>query len=216
MPITELLLARHGEAVCNVRGIVGGERGCTGLTDRGRRQVARLAERLLAEEALRPFDVIYSTPRRRCRETANIVTTVLGVPAQLDLELRGADHGDADARPWREVKDAFGGPPQHDPHRPYAPGAGSWAQYLRRGTGALARIIADHPDQRVLILAHGETIEAAHTLLLGLPPETCIRARFVTDHASLTRWQLHTNRLGQQVWMLCAHNDTQHLAENER
>ncbi|WP_216893419.1 histidine phosphatase family protein [Nocardia alni] len=216
MPATELLLARHGEAVCNVEGIVGGKRGCTGLTDRGRRQVVQLAERLLAEHAIRPFDVIYSTPRRRCQETAEIVTTVLGMLVHVDPELRGADHGDADARPWREIKDAFGGLPQHDPHRPYAPGAESWLQYLHRSTATLARIIANHPGQRILILAHGETIEAAHTLLLGLPPETCIRTRFATDHASLTRWQQQTNRLSQTVWILSAHNDIQHLTEDHR
>jgi hypothetical protein len=43
---TRIVLIRHGEAVCNVNGIVGGERGCTGLTDLGRRQVVALAERL--------------------------------------------------------------------------------------------------------------------------------------------------------------------------
>ncbi len=216
MSITELLLARHGEAVCNVQGIVGGDHGCTGLTDRGRRQVAQLADRLLAEHSIRAFDALYTTPRRRCRETADIISVVLGVPAQVDHELRGADHGDADTRPWQEIKDAFGGPPQHDPHHPYAQGAESWAQYLHRSTSALARIIANHPGQRVLVPAHGETIEAAHTLLLALPPDTCIGARFVTDHANLTRWQLHTNRLGQKVWMLCAHNDTTHLTQDDR
>ncbi|PPJ36406.1 histidine phosphatase family protein [Nocardia nova] len=214
MPLTELLLARHGEAVCNVEGIVGGERGCTGLTDRGRRQAAQLAERLRSEHSRQRFDAIYTTPRRRCAETAQIVTTVLGTTAVVDSDLRGADHGAADARAWRDVKDAFGGPPQHDPDRPYAEGAESWTAYLDRSTQALARIIAHHPGQRVLVLAHGETIEAANTLLLGLPAGTCTRARFVTDHASLTRWQLHTNRLGHRVWMLCAHNDTTHLAED--
>ncbi|WP_067474355.1 histidine phosphatase family protein [Nocardia amamiensis] len=211
---TELLIARHGEAVCNARGIVGGERGCIGLTDRGRRQVQQLATRLADEHAIHPFDVAYTTPRRRVRETAAIVTSALGIDPIVDPELRGADHGSADGQPWRAVKDAFGGPPQHDPDRPYADGAESWSSYLNRAAGALDRIIADHPQQRILILAHGETIEAAHTLLLGLPPGTCQRARFTTDHACLTRWQLHVNRLGQPVWMLTAHNDTNHLTQD--
>ncbi len=45
---TRVVLVRHGEAVCNINGIVGGQRGCTGLTDLGRRQVTALAERLAA------------------------------------------------------------------------------------------------------------------------------------------------------------------------
>ena len=33
---TRIVLVRHGEAVCNVSGVVGGARGCTGLTELGR------------------------------------------------------------------------------------------------------------------------------------------------------------------------------------
>ena len=210
---TELLLARHGEAACNVAGIVGGDQGCTGLTPLGRQQVERLAARLTREHADRPFDVVYTTPRRRVQETAEIVTQALGMPAVVESDLRGLDHGDADGHPWHEVKTTFGGPPQHNPDQPYAPGAESWNAYLSRATRALQKIIARHEDQCILILAHGETIEAAHTLFLGLPTGTCQQARFITDHTCLTRWQQHVNRLNQAVWMLVTHNDTGHLAE---
>ena len=39
--ITSLLVTRHGEAHCNVAGVAGGEKTCTGLTERGRIQVRR-------------------------------------------------------------------------------------------------------------------------------------------------------------------------------
>lgn len=212
---TELLLARHGEATCNAAGIVGGERGCTGLTSHGRRQVEDLAKRLTLEHAERPFDAVYTTPRRRVRETAEIVTQALGMPAAVLNDLRGPDHGEADGRPWPEIKTAFGGPPQSDPDRPYAPGSESWNAYLSRATQTLQEILTRHQGQRVLVLAHGETIQAAHTLLLNLAPDTCRHAGFVTDHACLTRWQRHVNRLGQVAWMLAAHNDTRHLADDQ-
>jgi probable phosphoglycerate mutase len=208
---TELLLARHGEAACNLAGIVGGDRGCTGLTPQGRQQVNHLAARLAREHAQRPFDVVYTTPRRRVRETAEIVTQALRLPATIEADLRGPDHGDADGRPWQEIKTAFGGPPQHHPDQPYAPGSESWNAYLHRATHALDQILTRHQGQRILVLAHGETIQAAHTLLLGLLPGTCRHAGFLTDHACLTRWQHHVNRLGQTAWMLAAHNDTRHL-----
>lgn len=212
---TELLLARHGEAACNVAGIVGGDQGCTGLTPLGRRQVEHLATRLTREHADCPFGVVYTTPRRRVQETAEIVTRTLGLPAIVETDLRGPDHGDADGRPWQEVKTAFGGPPQHNPDQPYASGSESWNAYLGRATRTLETIIARHEGQRVLVLAHGETIEAAHTLLLGLRTGTCQHARFVTDHACLTHWQLHVNRLNQAVWMLATHNDTRHLSGDQ-
>ena len=49
---------------------------------------------------------------------------------------------------------------------------------------ALQKILARHDGERILIAAHGETVEAAHTLLLGLPRNACLRLGFVTDHAS--------------------------------
>jgi probable phosphoglycerate mutase len=211
---TELLLARHGEATCNVAKIAGGDYGCTGLTARGRQQVEHLARRLIREHADWPFKIVYTTPRRRVRETAEIVTHALGLPAIVEAGLRGPDHGDADGRPWHEITAEFGGPPQHNPDQPYAAGSESWNAYLQRATRSLEQILSRHDGQRVLVLAHAETIQAAHALLLGLAPGACRSAGFVTDHACLTRWQRHVNRLGQVVWMLAAHNDTRHLRGN--
>lgn len=210
---TELVLARHGEAICNTTGTVGGEHGCTGLSLRGRQQAARLAARLAAEHQQRPFDAWYTTPRRRVRETTDIISADLPLVATITHDLRGPDHGDADGRPWHDIKTAFGGPPQHNPDQPYAPGAETWNQYLDRATTALQAILDRHAGQRVLIVAHGETIEAAHVLLLHLPATVRAGIGFVTDHAGITRWQQHVNRFDRHVWMLAAHNDTSHLAD---
>ncbi|MFI9644617.1 histidine phosphatase family protein [Micromonospora sp. NPDC051925] len=210
-PTTELVIARHGEAACNVAGIVGGEHGCTGLTDRGREQVTQLAVRLAAEHAARPFSAFYSTPRLRVVQTAEIIKQALHLPSTVQPDLRGPDHGDADGRPWADVKTAFQGPPQHAPDLPYANGSETWNQYLDRATRALQEILTRHDGERILIAAHGETVEAANTLLLALPQDACLRLGFVTDHASITRWQRPTNRFGRTTWQLAAHNDTRHL-----
>lgn len=104
--ITTLILARHGEAHCNVAGIVGGDRACTGLTGRGRHQVELLAGRLHAEE---PCHVLYATTRRRARESAEVLSGKLGLPVHVEPGLTGPHHGDADGRAWDEIKTAFGG-----------------------------------------------------------------------------------------------------------
>jgi len=210
---TELVLARHGEAICNTEGIVGGETGCTGLTALGHDQARQLAKRLAADHSVRPFDAFYATPRLRVRQTAEAVTGALGLQPTILDDLRGPHHGDADGRPWQEIKTAFGGPPQHAPDRSYATGSETWNQYLTRAMNALDGIIRRHRGQRILITAHGETIEAAHCLLLGLPPEARAALGFITDHACLTCWEQHVNRFGREVWMLACHNDTSHLAK---
>ncbi|MEU1964134.1 histidine phosphatase family protein [Micromonospora sediminicola] len=208
---TELVIARHGEAACNVAGIVGGELGCTGLTDLGRNQAEQLAARLASEHANRPYAAFYATPRLRVTQTAEIITRALHLPATIDPDLRGPDHGDADGQPWAEVKTTFQGPPQHSPDRQYASGSETWNEYLDRATTALRKILARHDGERILIAAHGETVEAAHSLLLGLPRNACLRLGFVTHHASIARWHRPTNRFGRTIWQLASHNDTRHL-----
>jgi probable phosphoglycerate mutase len=136
--ITTLILTRHGEANCNVAGIVGGDRACTGLTDRGRCQVELLAGRLHAEE---PCHVLYTTTRRRARESAGILSGKLGLPVHIEPGLTGPHHGDADGRPWGEIKTAFGGPSSSDPDRSYAPGSETWNQYLARASATLADVL---------------------------------------------------------------------------
>lgn len=213
---TELFLVRHGEAINNLDGTVGGEMGCQGLTQRGRDQAALVADRIAEEHATRPFDVFYSTPRRRVRESAASVTQRLPLQTVVIDDLRGPDHGDADGKSWQEVKTAFGGPPQHNPDAPYAARSETWNQYLHRAIAALREILERHDGERILIVAHGETIEAANVMMLDLPPAVRLGTGFITDHTAVTRWQQHVNRFGRRVWMLAAHNDTRHLSAPSR
>jgi probable phosphoglycerate mutase len=209
---TELLIARHGEAHCNVAGVVGGDKTCTGLSSRGRDQMARLAARLRTEHhTARPIDALYASPRQRVRESGQILADALALPLHIEPELVAPEHGDADGIAWDEAKSAFGGPPQAYPDRPHARGAETWNAYLTRATTLLTHLLERHAGQRILLAAHGETVEAAHTLMLDLPPGACTRLSFYTDHASLTRWERHTNRFGRTVWLLTAYNDTAHL-----
>jgi 2,3-bisphosphoglycerate-dependent phosphoglycerate mutase len=208
---SELVIVRHGEAACNAAGVAGGERGCTGLTERGRHQARSLAERLAAEHAQRPFDTFHTTPRLRARQTADEISARLGLPPTVEVDLRGPDHGDADGQPWHHIRAAFGGNPRRYPDRPYAPGSETWNQYLRRVGSALRAVLDRNAGRRVLIAGHRETVEAAHTLLLGLPPGSCVGLGFITGHACLARWQHHVDRYGQAVWKLAAHNDGWHL-----
>lgn len=212
---TELLLTRHGEAHCNVAGIVGGPRSCTGLSDRGRQQVRALAQLLGVEhKTVRPVDVLYCGPRRRLRESGEILAAILNLPLHAEAGLDGPRWGEADGRPWHEIKEAFGGPAACGPDTPIAPGAETWNEYLSRAGAFLAELLRRHDGRRILIAGHGETIEAAHLLLLGLPTNACTRLGFLTDHACLTTWQLHRNRFGREVWILARHNDTTHLDPN--
>ncbi|MDI5964101.1 histidine phosphatase family protein [Streptantibioticus silvisoli] len=207
--ITEFVLVRHGQARCNVEGVVGGPRTCTGLTDLGRAQVQAAADRLAIEHAVAPFTALYTGPRLRLVETGDILSAALRLTTSVAAGLDGPVHGDADGRPWHEVKTAADGGPHAHPDQPWARGSDTWNGYLQRAGGFLRDLIKEHEGGRLVFAAHGETILALHTLLLALRPG--LQAGFTVDHGSITRWQHHVNRLGQRRWLLDRHNDTAHL-----
>ncbi|WP_405394914.1 histidine phosphatase family protein [Microbispora hainanensis] len=210
MIITELVFVRHGEAQCNVDGLVGGPRTCTGLTNRGYAQVEQAARRLADEHREKPFDALYAGPRLRLIQTGEIISQTLRIPLITDVRLDGPVHGDADGRPWAEVKTAADGGPHAHPDTPWALGSDTWNGYLKRAGAHLARLIEEHEGDRVLFAAHGETVIVAHTLLLGIPLGS--PAGFTVTHGSITRWQHHRNRLDQTRWILDRHNDASHQA----
>jgi probable phosphoglycerate mutase len=84
---TRLVFVRHGESVHAVRGIVGGPRGCQGLTEVGREQARRLAARLTTELGGDGPIGVYSSVLRRAVETAAPVAAALGTTAVEDCGL---------------------------------------------------------------------------------------------------------------------------------
>ncbi|GAA2462919.1 histidine phosphatase family protein [Streptomyces lavendulocolor] len=209
-----LIIARHGEARCNVEGRVGGPRTCTGLTETGHHQAALLAARLAAEQRTSGavFDAVYGSPRRRVQETGAALADALGVALRTDPGLEGPRHGDADGRLWRDVEDAFRGAPDTHPDQPYATGAETWTAYLGRATTHLAELLGQHRGRSLLLAGHGETVHAACHLLLKIPADASAAIGFGSDHASLTRYERHRDRYGNERWVLAALNDTAHLA----
>lgn len=210
MITTELVFVRHGQAQCNADGLVGGPRTCTGLTNLGYAQAEQAARRLATEHLKRPFDMVYAGPRIRLVQTGEIIAQTLQIPLHFDDRLDGPVHGDADGKPWDAVKTAANGGPHAHPDTPWAAGSDTWNGYLKRAGKNLSQLIEENEGKRIVFAAHGETVITAHTLLLDSPIGS--PAGFTHNHASITRWQHHRNRLGQTRWMLDRHNDTEHLS----
>jgi probable phosphoglycerate mutase len=143
------------------------------------------------------------------------VGTFLGLNAEIMADLAEQDHGSADGQPWAEVVAAYGGIPALDADRPLAPGGETWREYLRRARAAIAEITAHYHGERVLIVGHGETIDAAFHFFLGLSENGRATAAVAAHNASLTTWSqqpLSWNRpAAGWRWTLTGHNDISHL-----
>ena len=211
---TRLVLVRHGEAVCNVTGVCGGPVGCTGLTDRGRDQVAVLAARLTETGELAGADALYSSVLPRAVETARILAPALRRPGENEprepvpecgfCELHP---GEADGLDWGDFRARFGNPDwDTDPDRVIAPGGESWTGFVNRVSDALDAVAARHPGQLVVVACHAGVVEAS--LLAKMPVvggREGARMKLRTQHASLTTWEVDGGS-----WKLIGYNDGAH------
>jgi 2,3-bisphosphoglycerate-dependent phosphoglycerate mutase len=186
---TELVLVRHGQGLCNAAGVIGGPGACRGLSELGRHQSERLAERLAEMHGRRPFDVVATSPRPRVLESARIIAARLGLALVVVDGLRGQEFGAADGRPWDDVVRGFGGPPVHDPDRPVAEGAEPWNVYAARVLAALAALLEAHPGERLLLVAHGKTSGLASAMLSGAADPRAEAPAFVLEHGELSHWR---------------------------
>ncbi|MDR3651070.1 MAG: histidine phosphatase family protein [Acidimicrobiales bacterium] len=205
---TRVVLIRHGEATCNVEGVVGGRGGCTGLSATGRRQAKALAARLVKTGELSGAGAFYSSVLARAIETGGIAARGIGdgtAPVE-DCALCELHPGEADGLTWDEFRARYGEPDfDADPEAVVAPGGESWSSFVARASGAVARVAAAHRGRLVVIVCHAGVIEST---LLAFLPVAAGRGRLglPTEHTSLTEWEK-----GEGGWRLVRYNDAAHL-----
>jgi broad specificity phosphatase PhoE len=88
-----LVLLRHGEATGNADGLLQG-RTDSPLTDRGRRQAARLATFFHPGSIVPPVYRVITSPLSRARDTADALG--LGIPIEVDERWVEVDYGEFD------------------------------------------------------------------------------------------------------------------------
>jgi broad specificity phosphatase PhoE len=203
-----LILVRHGDAHAGFHGVIGGQKGCTGLTDLGRRQAGALRDHLAASDRLLP-DVLIASTLPRAVETAQIVATGLGIElAREDPELGEVDPGEADGLDWAEFRERYGSfDMEVDRDRPFAPGGDSWNSFHARVSRVLDRFVEEYRDRTVVAVCHAGVIMGSLRILFDIPhPGT--GAQFRPTNTGLTEWEYDADRAR---WTLHTFNDASHL-----
>jgi len=162
---TLLLLVRHGETPTTGMVLPGRAPGLH-LSDRGRAQAERVAERL----ADLSVDALYSSPLERACETAEPTAARTGLAVAHDDGLLECDFGewtgaaiaDLAALPeWQTV--------QHSPSAFRFPNGESFTEMQARIVGALEALRAAHTGGVVVCFSHADPIKAAVAHALGTP-----------------------------------------------
>ena len=209
---THLYLIRHGEAYTNVEAVIGGMLGDRGLTERGVAQAEALARRLAGGEIA--ADVLYASTLPRARATAEHVAEALKLPIKWDEDLQELRPGESDGMRVEDARAKFAGFSAflREPFTPIAPGGESWGSFQARTSAALERIITQHQDQTIVVVAHGGTIEVSFLYMLGLGPHARARNAFHGQNTAITHWR-HVDSFGRPEWQMVAHNDHHHLLD---
>jgi probable phosphoglycerate mutase len=194
-----LLLVRHGESICSVNGIVGGEKGCTGLTERGMAQARALGERF-EREGFVP-DVVLASTLPRANQTAETIAERLGVPIVADTALREFIPGDIDGTPWADFE---GFDVLAEPDRPVSAGGESLHVFRARVRSLLDRFAGDHDGKTVLAVCHGGVIIESIVRFFDVPNSRPLRLD--VDFTSITEWRTENGD-----WWLARFNDVAHL-----
>lgn len=213
MPLTRLVLVRHGQSRATVDQIVGGETGCTGLTDIGVGQVERLRDRLIKTGELEGTTDLLASTLPRAVETAQLLSgAVGGLPVLTDRDLSELQPGEGDGFTWDEFRERFGGFHMVDePYRPLAPGGESWAEFQLRVGRTLTRLVSTRPGGLIVAACHGGIIEGSLRSFLGLGPLGSADVLDTPANTSLTEWTCLVDPAGAVRWRLVRYNDAAHL-----
>jgi probable phosphoglycerate mutase len=205
-PTTTLILVRHGQSQVMVDRIVGGLKGCTGLSDLGRRQAAALRDRL-ARTGEVVADAVYTSTLPRAVETAAIVAPALGHEPVQDPDLCELHPGECDGLTWDDAKVKYAMVEGERADKPMSPGGETGRQFQQRVTGVIGRLVERHAGQTVVVVCHGGVVVAASLQLLGLPVYGAHAPLWLTlDTTSITEWQVAGDRR-----VLRRFNDHAHL-----
>jgi probable phosphomutase (TIGR03848 family) len=176
------LLVRHGRTSTTGKVLPGRAPGLH-LSDKGREQAARTAERIAAL-ATAPV-AVYASPLERAVETAKPIATALGLRVRIERGLLECDFGDWTGarlstlrrrRQWRSV--------QLQPSTFRFPGGESFAEMQTRVVAALDRLADAHRGQSFVAVSHADPIKAAVAATAGIPLD--LFQRLVVSPCSVT------------------------------
>jgi probable phosphoglycerate mutase len=152
--MTEIFLVRHGQNEDNFEGILNGHRDRP-LTELGRQQALTVAEKLTDNG----IQVIYASPLKRAHETATIIAERLGLTVLVEPELIERNFGVLTGKPVASILDL----PEENVLRTEGvnyflevEGSENFPTLYARAARVLERVQRNHPNEHVLLVAHGD------------------------------------------------------------
>jgi probable phosphoglycerate mutase len=165
---TRIFLIRHGATILSAEDKFAGATDVP-LSNEGREQVRRLADRLAAEKVT----AVYASPLGRTAETASILAKPHHLEVQKRDGLREISHGRWEQLTRQQVDQQFpeeSAAWEEDPYTFAPQGGESGLAVTARALPALLDIVRAHPGEKVIVASHKATIRLLLSSLLGFDP----------------------------------------------
>jgi len=165
--MSRILLVRHGQSTWNADGRWQGQADPP-LSPLGEEQAGDAARRLAAGQFCR----VLASDLRRALRTAEILAEAVGLPVEVDPDLREIDVGDWQGLTRAEIEAGWPGAlaDWSEGRSESPPGGETRTHLVERARAALARAAAAaSPGDRVLLVSHGALVRHLDRVL-GLQP----------------------------------------------
>lgn len=175
------------------------------LAPEGVRQAELVAGRLAAGP---PIDAIFVTSLRRTAQTAAPLAHRLGLEPRVERDLREVGLGEWEGGLYRKMvseNHPVAQRMQAEERWDVIAGAEPSGELTARVRGAIERVAAGHPGQRVAVFTHGGVIGTVLALASGSRPFAFIGA----DNGSVSELVV-----AGPMWVVRGYNDTSHLSES--
>lgn len=196
--MTRVLLARHGETDHNRDRLLQGSTDIE-LNETGLEQAQALAERLADED----ISAVYSSDLSRARRTAEQVAALHDLEPRTFSELRERSYGELEGEPHDARYDEIDHADELDTFRPE--GGEHADDVKRRAFPVVDSLREEHPDETVVVVAHGWTNRAL--IMAALGADSGYGHRIKQGNTCLNELQYEDYR----GWRLVRVNDTAHL-----
>jgi probable phosphoglycerate mutase len=202
--MTDLWLIRHGSTDTLDERIAGWSPGVH-LSERGQRELSALCQRVAGCGATQ----VYTSPLERTCETALALASALQCPLHQHDALGELQFGSWTDQRFSEL--------DRDPHwqrfnrfrsGTRLPSGDSFLSVQARAVSFLLELSARYPDERILIVSHGDVIKSVVMHFLGVPIDFCHRLTIAPT--SISQIELHAD-------YVCVPrlNDTSHCVRPE-
>jgi broad specificity phosphatase PhoE len=185
MPLTQVLLVRHGETDWNRDGRVMGRRSIP-LNANGHTQVRKLASMLQQKS----IDGLCSSPVLRAHQTATILAESLRCPVHIEPDLAEIAMGEWEALYWKDLADDLNRRNLYSaPDEARPPGGETLKEVQARAVNVIERLRNTSGSQVLIFVTHADVVRAILSHYLNFELRRIRQVRI--DPASVSAIELH-------------------------